>query len=57
MKVIGHQGPGKASGPRSRKNLSHPAKKMIPIGIAVEYLPALNPAGHDVVHGTGCIYA
>lgn len=29
----------------------------VPIGITVEYLPALDPANHDMVHGTGCIYA
>jgi hypothetical protein len=57
MKVIGHQGPGKASGFRIEKNLAHPVKKVIPIGIAVEYLPSFNPANHDMVHGTNSVYA
>jgi hypothetical protein len=57
MKVIGHQGPGKASGFRIEKILAHPVKKVIPIGIAVEYLPSFNPANHDMVHGTNSVYA
>jgi hypothetical protein len=32
-------------------------KKVIAVGIAVEYLPAFNPANHDVVYGTNGIYA
>jgi hypothetical protein len=57
MKVIGHQGPGKASSPCIQKNLAHPVKKVIAIGIPVEYLPAFNPANHDVVQGINGIYA
>jgi len=57
MKVIGHQGPGKASGPCIQKNLAHPVKKVIPIGITIEYLPAFNPANHNMVYGTNGIYA
>jgi hypothetical protein len=57
MKVIGHQGPGKAGRLRIQKNLAHPLKKVIPIGITVEYLSALDPANHNMVHGTGGIYA
>jgi hypothetical protein len=56
MKVIGHQGPGKAGRLRIQKNLAHPVKKVIPIGVTVEYLPALDPANHNMVHGTGGIY-
>jgi len=57
MKVIGHQGPSKASRPGIQKNLAHPVKKVIPIGVAVEYLPALDPPNHNMVHGAGRIYA
>jgi hypothetical protein len=57
MKVIGHQGPGKASRLCIQKNLAHPVKKVIPIGVTVEYLPALDPANHNMVHGASGIYA
>jgi len=57
MKVIGHQGPGKAGRLRIQKNLAHPVKKVIPIGIPVEYLPSFNPADHNMVYGTNGIYA
>ena len=57
MKVIRHQGLGKASGLCIQKNLAHSVQKVIPIGIKVEYLPAFNPANHNVVYGINGIYA
>jgi hypothetical protein len=57
MKVIGHQGPGKASGLCIQQDLAHPVKKVIAVGIPVEYLPAFNPANHNMVYGANGIYA
>jgi hypothetical protein len=55
MKMIGHQGPGKAGSLARAQNTTKPVQKIIVIGIIPENLPALDASHHNVAQRTKCI--
>jgi len=55
MKMIGHQGPGKAESLALAQNTTQSLRKIFAIGIIPEKLPALDASHHNVVQRTRCI--
>ena len=53
--MIWNQAPSIANRFRLPEYFSQSFQKVIPVGIATEYLPSLNPSDHDMVESTGCI--
>lgn len=48
-----HEHPGIARRPRFRHEPRHPGQEILPIGVILEDVRALDPPGHDVVHHSG----
>ena len=57
MYVIWEEGPGKAAGLRIRGQGGKPVKEILSVGVGAEHFSAFNSSDHDVVNGTGCVYA
>ena len=51
--MIWNQAPCIANRFRLPEYFSQSFQKVIPVGIATEYLPSLNPSDHDMVESTG----
>jgi hypothetical protein len=50
--MVWNQAPRIANGFRLPKDSPQPFEKVIPVGIATEYLPPFNAPDHDVVEST-----
>jgi hypothetical protein len=57
VEMIGHQGPGETGCPGIQQNIAQTMKKVIPVGVNIEYLLPFDAASHDVVDGISGIYA
>ena len=53
--MVWNQAPRIANGFHLPKDSPQSFEKVIPVGIATEYLPSLNPSDHDMVESTGCV--
>ena len=57
MEMVGHQGPGIAAGLAFYQQPTQPCNKPIAVLVVIEYRSAVDAAGDDMVHCSGCIYA
>jgi hypothetical protein len=57
VEVVGDQGPGKTARSGFCQYLSQPIQKIIPVGVVLEYLPALDTPDDNMMKRSGCIYS
>ena len=55
VKMIGNKCPGIATCFGFFQDTSEASQKIVPVGIAFEYLPSFNASGNDVVEGSRSI--